>query len=49
VLGDVLAGKENHFNGALGSAAIRFMDFEVARTGLSEHEDKNLILNILVI
>ena len=42
VLGDVLAGKENHFAGALGSAAIRFMDFEVGRTGLSEHEAQKL-------
>lgn len=42
VLGDVLAGKENHFSGALGSAAIRFMDFEAGRTGLSEHEAQKL-------
>lgn len=37
-LGDILAGKNIKFQGTLGSSALRFMDFEAGRTGISEHE-----------
>lgn len=42
ILGDILADKENSFQGTLGSSAIRFMDFQMGRTGLSEHEAQKL-------
>lgn len=42
MLGDILADKERHFQGTLGSSALRFMDFEVGRTGMSEHELQKL-------
>ncbi|MGL5720957.1 MAG: CoA-disulfide reductase [Brevinema sp.] len=39
LLGDIMAGKENvSFQGSLGSAGIRFMNFEAGRTGLSASE-----------
>ncbi|MGL4394739.1 MAG: CoA-disulfide reductase [Brevinema sp.] len=38
LLGDTMSGKEAPFHGTLGSSALRFQEFEIARTGLSEHE-----------
>ena len=45
LLGDILGNKEKKFQGTLGSSALRFKDFQVGRTGLSEHEAKTLGLN----
>ncbi|MGL5254402.1 MAG: CoA-disulfide reductase [Brevinema sp.] len=41
LLGDIMAGKEGvSFQGSLGSAGLRFMNFEAGRTGLSASEAK---------
>ncbi|MGL4676096.1 MAG: CoA-disulfide reductase [Brevinema sp.] len=48
LLGDIIIGIEKPFQGTLGSSAIRFMDFQVGRTGLSEQEAKDLNLNYAV-
>lgn len=45
LLGDTLAGKDAPFQGTLGSCAIRFMDFELAKTGLTEDDCKRLGIN----
>ncbi|MGL4562630.1 MAG: CoA-disulfide reductase [Brevinema sp.] len=45
LLGDIIAGKKVSFQGTLGSAALRFKDFEIARTGLSEHEAQSNNIN----
>ena len=45
LLGDILTDKKTKFQGTLGSSALRFLDFQIARTGLSEHEAKSLGLN----
>lgn len=37
-----IAGKHNKFAGTLGSSAIKILDYELARTGLSEKEAKEL-------
>lgn len=42
LLGDTLSGTPKKFQGALGSSAIRYMNFEMGRTGLSESEVKEL-------
>ncbi|MGL4367271.1 MAG: CoA-disulfide reductase [Brevinemataceae bacterium] len=40
-LGDVMSDKSTApFQGSLGSSALRFMDFEAGRTGLSEYQAK---------
>ncbi|MGL4561496.1 MAG: CoA-disulfide reductase [Brevinema sp.] len=51
LLGDIIADKKVSFQGTLGSSALRFKDFEIARTGLSEHEaqSNNINYNINVI
>ncbi|WP_017416934.1 CoA-disulfide reductase [Clostridium tunisiense] len=38
IVGENLAGKKNYFQGTLGSGAIKVMDLEAARTGISENE-----------
>lgn len=45
VIGENLAGKNNTFKGTLGSAAIKVLEMEAGRTGLSEHEAKARGLN----
>ncbi|MDK2818662.1 MAG: CoA-disulfide reductase [Spirochaetota bacterium] len=45
LLGDILTDKKTKFQGTLGSSALRFLDFQIARTGISEHEAKSLGLN----
>ncbi len=42
LLGDTLAGKSAPFQGTLGTSALRFNKFELARTGLTEEECKKL-------
>lgn len=42
LLGDIISGKDAKFQGTLGTSALRFGNFEIARTGLSEHEAKSL-------
>ncbi|MGL5955935.1 MAG: CoA-disulfide reductase [Brevinema sp.] len=48
LLGDILSGIDKPFQGTLGSAAIRFMNFQIGRTGLSEQEAKELGLDYAV-
>lgn len=36
IVGENLAGKRNSFQGTLGSAAVKIMDLEAGRTGISE-------------
>lgn len=38
IVGENLAGKRNSFQGTLGSAAVKVMDLEAGRTGISENE-----------
>lgn len=38
IIGENLAGQKNAFQGTLGSGAIKVMDLEAARTGISENE-----------
>jgi NADPH-dependent 2,4-dienoyl-CoA reductase/sulfur reductase-like enzyme len=38
IVGENLAGKRNSFQGTLGSAAVKVMDLEAGRTGVSENE-----------
>lgn len=38
VVGENLAGQRNSFQGTLGSAAIKVLDLEAGRTGISENE-----------
>ena len=45
VLADVLASKDTRFQGTLGTSGLKFMDFEIAKTGLSEGEAKKLNIN----
>jgi NADPH-dependent 2,4-dienoyl-CoA reductase/sulfur reductase-like enzyme len=41
VVGNLMSGKDDTFPGTLGSAAIKVLDLETARTGLTEEEAKN--------
>ena len=43
--GENIMGKHNKYVGTLGSAAIKVLDYELARTGLSEHEAKALAID----
>ncbi|KOA18586.1 NADH peroxidase [Clostridium homopropionicum DSM 5847] len=43
--GENIIGKHKKYVGTLGSAAIKILDYELARTGLSENEAKNLALD----
>ena len=45
VVGENLAGKNTPFKGTLGSAAIKVMDMEAGRTGITENEAKKMNLN----
>jgi CoA-dependent NAD(P)H sulfur oxidoreductase len=38
IVGENLAGERNTFQGTLGSGAVKVMDLEAARTGISENE-----------
>lgn len=40
LIGENLAGKNSTFNGTLGSAAVKVLDMEAARTGISESDAK---------
>ena len=44
IVGENLVGKNNAFPGTLGSAAIKVMDMEAARTGITEEEAKQMFL-----
>ena len=41
VVGNLMSGKDDTFPGTLGSAAIKVLDLETARTGLTEEEAKS--------
>lgn len=45
IVGENLAGLENKFEGTLGSAAVKVMDLEAGRTGISENEAIKMGLN----
>lgn len=45
VVGENLAGLETTFQGTLGSAAVKVMDVEAGRTGITENEAKNMGIN----
>lgn len=45
VVGENLAGKDKKFEGTLGSAAIKILDLEAGRTGLSSEEAKKMGIN----
>ena len=42
IAGEVMAGKDAHFIGTLGSSGIRVFDMEAGRTGISELEARQL-------
>ncbi|WML33101.1 CoA-disulfide reductase [Clostridium sp. OS1-26] len=43
--GENIIGKHNKYVGTLGSSAIKILDYELGRTGLSESEAKALAIN----
>lgn len=45
VVGENLAGKDKEFKGTLGSAAIKILDLEAGRTGLSSEEAEKMGIN----
>ena len=45
IVGENLAGQQTAFQGTLGSAAVKVMDLEAGKTGLSEGEAKKMGLN----
>lgn len=45
VVGENLAGVETEFKGTLGSAAVKVMDLEAGRTGVTEKEAANMGIN----
>lgn len=45
VVGENLAGKDKEFNGTLGSAAIKVLDLEAGRTGISSEEAEKMGIN----
>lgn len=45
IVGENLAGHKTTFQGTLGSAAVKVMDLEAGKTGLSEGEAKKMGLN----
>lgn len=45
VVGENLAGKDKEFKGTLGSAAIKVLDLEAGRTGLSSDEAEKMGIN----
>ncbi|GAA4893132.1 CoA-disulfide reductase [Ferrimonas pelagia] len=49
LIGENLAGAEKRFHGTLGSAAVKVLDIEAGRTGISEKEAKALGLNYKVV
>ena len=48
VVGENLAGAETEFKGTLGSAAVKVMDLEAGRTGVTEREAANMGINYKV-
>lgn len=49
VTGENLAGAETVFKGTLGSAAVKVMDLEAGRTGITEREAANMGINYKVV
>lgn len=49
VVGENLAGVETVFKGTLGSAAVKVMDLEAGRTGITEREAANMGINYKVV
>ncbi|WP_321330306.1 CoA-disulfide reductase [uncultured Ilyobacter sp.] len=49
VVGENLAGKNSSFFGTLGSAAVKVLDLEAGRTGISETDAKNMNINYGVV
>lgn len=49
VVGENLAGAETVFKGTLGSAAVKVMDLEAGRTGITEREAANMGINYKVV
>lgn len=45
IAGENLAGGRKKYIGTLGSAALKVLDLELARTGLSEHEAESLAID----
>lgn len=45
IAGENIAGSRRKYIGTLGSAALKLLDLEMARTGLSEHEAENLAID----
>ena len=45
IVGENIAGLNNKFEGTLGSAAVKVMNLEAGRTGISEDEAKKMGLN----
>lgn len=45
VTGENLGGKRSYFDGTLGSAAIKVLDMEAGRTGITEKEAKEMGIN----
>lgn len=45
VVGENLAGKDREFKGTLGSAAIKVLDLEAGRTGISSEEAEKMGIN----
>ncbi len=49
VVGENLAGVDTVFKGTLGSAAVKVMDLEAGRTGITEREAANMGINYKVV
>lgn len=49
VVGENLAGAETEFKGTLGSAAVKVMDLEAGRTGVTEKEAANMGINYKIV
>lgn len=45
IVGENMAGENNKFQGTLGSAAVKVLEIEAGRTGISEEEAKKMEIN----
>lgn len=45
IVGENMAGENNKFQGTLGSAAVKVLEIEAGRTGISEEEAKKMGIN----
>lgn len=45
IVGENLVGMDTEFQGTLGSAAVKVIDLEAGRTGITENEAKNMGIN----